>query len=147
MTDLPQLSVKQERSGLIGSQDGKAQPNIKQLRERAAELGVDRDRIEAARDGDDPIDDMLALIRAKTTGSARSSLLSLDSDAAESVFYPEQKKVGALLARRQGAPTVLCYALQTASVALGVSNALTLPNHFARIAGMAETKMTRKVIP
>eukprot|EP01046_Picozoa_sp_COSAG06_P056587 COSAG06_NODE_10752_length_1623_cov_1.622047_1_plen_389_part_01 len=136
---MSQTLMKQESPDLEGSPDDEAPlNNIKQLRERAADLGVDRDRIEAARDGDDPMNDMIALIRDKTTGAARSSLLARDSDAAESVFYPEQKKVGALLANSEGGPSPLCYAVQAACVGLGVSNAHNVPYSYAPIAGMAE---------
>ena len=39
--------------------------NVKELRSRAAEVGVASDAIEAARDGDDPTGDLTALIEAK----------------------------------------------------------------------------------
>ena len=47
-----------------------AQLSVKQLRERAAELGVDHDRIETARDGDDPCHDLATLIRAREQSCA-----------------------------------------------------------------------------
>jgi hypothetical protein len=45
--------------------------SIKQLRERAAKLCVDRERVEAARDGDDPRNDLMELIRAAVGSSQR----------------------------------------------------------------------------
>jgi hypothetical protein len=44
-----------------------AQLSVKQLRKRADELHVSRARIEAARDGDDPRHDLIALIRSAGT--------------------------------------------------------------------------------
>ena len=47
-----------------GTTDDLAALTVKQLRERCAALGVDRERIEAARDADDPKKELIAFIRA-----------------------------------------------------------------------------------
>jgi hypothetical protein len=48
----------------MGGTDDLAALTVKQLRERCAALGVDRERIEAARDADDPKKELIAFIRA-----------------------------------------------------------------------------------
>lgn len=50
---------------MAGVEAGLQELNVKDLRAKAAEAGVDPDQVEAARDGDNPNADIARLIAAK----------------------------------------------------------------------------------
>ena len=65
-------------------------------------------------------------------------MLARDSNAVPSVFWPEQRWLGALLSTEYGKPSALCYALQAVPAMLGVFLMLTATKINAEAAGMAE---------
>ena len=69
---------------------------------------------------------------------ALSRIVASDSDAKVSVFWPDQQRIGALLATADGGPSALCYALQGLSVGVGVFGLLTNAKADAEGAGMSE---------
>ena len=52
--------------------------SVKDLRKRAADLGVSEDAIEGARDGDQPKEDLIALIVAKQSGGGAAAALEAE---------------------------------------------------------------------
>jgi hypothetical protein len=64
------------------------------------------------------------------------AVLARDSNAVLTTFYPEQRKIGAMLSRADGGSSVLCYVLQTICVGGGLFSMLTTGQALAETAGM-----------
>ena len=73
-----------------------------------------------------------------SSSDAHAEVLARDSDAVASVFYPEQRWIGALLSTADGGSSVLYYLLQALCVGGGVSMLLTYAHFMAELASMAE---------
>ena len=56
-------------------------------------------------------------------GSGEDHVLARDSNAVVSTFWPEQRRIGALLANAEGGPSAACYALQVMCWAAGAMGA------------------------
>ena len=72
-----------------------------------------------------------------SSSDAHAEVLVRDSDAVASVFYPEQRTIGALLSTADGGCSALCYVLQALCVGYGALN-LTVAHTQAKHADMAE---------
>jgi len=73
-----------------GTTDDLAALTVKQLRERCGALGVDRERIEAARDADDPKKELIAFIRAFIPGPRiRNPACGIDIELGEEPLVVE----------------------------------------------------------
>ena len=73
-----------------------------------------------------------------TSTDAAQEVLVRDSDAVASVFYPEQRWLGALLSTADGGSSVLCYLVQAVCVGNGVFLLLTYAQSLAAVASMPE---------
>ena len=74
----------------MGGTDDLAALTVKQLRERCGALGVDRERIEAARDADDPKKELIAFIRAFIPGPRiRNPACGIDIELGEEPLVVE----------------------------------------------------------